>query len=333
MNQTNQQQIINEDQQLLIDDIYEEYLLELPCNLKIEKEQINEPVQIKEEPKVQKYCDICDKFITAKNFYHHVKRKHINSSKFFTCDFDGKEFNLKNDLKSHMKTHTTRNLRAKVFCETCNSSFLSMSALRAHNNMFHSEYIEIHPCEVVDCDKIFPSRMKLLQHTITSHRNGTFHCLKCQKNFSSSSNLKKHLKTHEDAMEICHLCGKNILRSKIKNHLLTHTQPKFKCSFLNCEKAYHARKSLKDHSLTHTATSTETCLDCNAVFSNIKYLKRHQRRQHPETRIQCEVPNCLSTFNRKDHIIQHYTRKHADLHDKILKALIQKARRNNFVSW
>lgn len=314
-------------------DTTKEHLFEnLLVELKTEDntDETSAVVQFKQIEDVnQRNCHICDKFISSKNFYHHMKRKH-NSNEYFTCDIDGKKFSFKNDLKSHMKIHLSQDLRVRFYCETCKAPFLSMSALRNHESIFHSEFIEFHPCDYHDCDRVFPNRMKLLQHTITVHGNRRFSCKICQKNYSSSSNLKKHMQTHSERKETCDVCGKSFSKSYIESHLLTHNPPQLKCNFINCGKVFCSKISLNAHSQLHKTNSSKVeCLHCNAILASKKSLIRHQATQHSLITIQCEL--CSFTFKRKDRIQPHYNRFHNDITEDMRLDLIQRAKNNKVI--
>lgn len=293
------------------------------------------PYQCQEgKQKLEKYCEICDKVLLASSFYHHMLRMHNkNEISIFTCDFDGKKFNLKGDLRSHMQTHLPKDSREKFVCSKCDASFLSFSSLKHHENYFHSDYDEIHPC---DCGKKFPSRMKLLQHikTDSAHHNETFKCEKCDRSYRTAASFKKHIKVHNVKKENCNMCDKKLLPgTSMKEHVKTHKLPQFQCKFSSCKKQFFSKSSLNAHLNTHDAESSVECPDCRSIFPTIAHLKKHHTRQHTAIRIECEVPNCNSSYKRKDRLIRHYNKNHDELDLNTREELVNNARCNQLVSW
>jgi hypothetical protein len=56
--------------------------------------------------------------------------------------------------------------------------------IKHHLKTFHSDVIEIHPCDYPSCEKNFRTRMKLLQHKKT-HEIGKFPCNYGPKHFTT----------------------------------------------------------------------------------------------------------------------------------------------------
>lgn len=291
------------------------------------QENLNE--EFEEKPNVKKHCNVCNLFFKPKNYYQHKIRHHRVGFEF-KCDIDGKIFRLKNDLREHMKTHENRASRQRFFCPTCKNPFLSMTALRNHVNFFHSEYIEEHPC--LNCGKIFPSRMKMQQHTKTVHEAGSYLCEECNKIYATPASLKKHfLKNHTGKIP-CTECGKLFAKGSLKQHMKIHNAPEFACTFENCDKKFHTNSSLKNHEESHQAGIPLQCPDCNAKFPTSRHLFRHHKRQHTAVRVQCEVANCFHSTTRKDYLVQHY-KTHKELDEHTRQMLIERAKDMKEIGW
>eukprot|EP00027_Filamoeba_sp_ATCC50430_P016270 CAMPEP_0168568698 /NCGR_PEP_ID=MMETSP0413-20121227/15719_1 /TAXON_ID=136452 /ORGANISM="Filamoeba nolandi, Strain NC-AS-23-1" /LENGTH=501 /DNA_ID=CAMNT_0008601057 /DNA_START=89 /DNA_END=1591 /DNA_ORIENTATION=+ len=102
----------------------------------------------------------------------------------------------------------------------------------------------------------------------------------CNKAFSDSSNLIKHLRSH----------------TKEKPYI---------CSFKGCGKKYTHSASLKEHSYTHTGKKPFTCAfeGCNRSFAQHSNLRRHMRIHTGDKPYSC--PECGKTFNQSSNLNQH----------------------------
>uniref|UniRef100_A0A8C2HQZ2 C2H2-type domain-containing protein n=2 Tax=Cyprinus carpio TaxID=7962 RepID=A0A8C2HQZ2_CYPCA len=104
--------------------------------------------------------------------------------KSFSCSTCGKTLSSEGHLVRHERTHTEQ----KDFsCKICNISFPTAEERRLHSKE-HSGKKEFH-CE--KCGKLFLIYSRLLVHMKT-HREKSFQCSECDKNFSSKLNLVAH---------------------------------------------------------------------------------------------------------------------------------------------
>lgn len=121
-----------------------------------------------------KVCLVClKKFRKDKNFFNHVMFKH-ESAKVYFCKKCDRQFDLKEDLEKHRKTHSERNF----VCQTCDAKFLDQKTL--------NEHVKI--------------------HSVSSH----FLCHICSRAFTRRYRLSKHLLTHQTPQEgiilACNIC-------------------------------------------------------------------------------------------------------------------------------
>ncbi|KAG5669516.1 hypothetical protein PVAND_017403 [Polypedilum vanderplanki] len=171
------------------------------------------------------FCDQCDlKFIKKSSLVKHLKSKHQKEKEIkFECDFDGKIFDSKAKIYSHMKAcHRTIekcNLCGKKVqllnqhmsqvhpmedekfqCQICRKKFKNHSYLNVHLKTHNKQ----HQCQL--CGKKFPNLTRLKEHQKIHENQFAFRCVQCQKNFSSPSSLRTHLKTHNKNRTKKHKC-------------------------------------------------------------------------------------------------------------------------------
>lgn len=333
----NQEENDPDEMEMKVESIEEDDILiyeEEPIDTKIctYKEQfiiLNDREMRKDKQKGEKFCSLCNRNFPIKSYYQHKMRHHAVGAELI-CDVDGKSFRLKNDLREHMKIHVHLDTRPRFYCKTCHNPFLSMSALKNHENYFHSEYIQEHPCE--QCYKIFSSRMKLQQHTKNCHLNASFVCPQCNNIYATPASLKKHIKKKHESKQPCTVCEKLFPQSSMSQHMASHIAPQFKCNFENCNREFHRKSSLKSHMQSHENLEPIHCPECNASFPTIRHLYRHKKRQHNSSRAQCEVVHCFHTTTRKDYLVKHY-QCHRELDEATRQILIDRVKDLKDIAW
>ena len=288
----------------------------------------------KKQEKTRKMCQICGLSFASNGLYHHLLRQHTSDPRF-VCDFCGKGFRVKHDIREHLKIHQSRESREKFRCEFCSSEFLSKSAVKNHEHIFHSDVVEEHLCLVTDCGKIFSSRMKLFQHRSTVHSKGHFACSQCDKFYSGKNALQKHIIKNHGEKTPCKICGKLFAPGMFLNrHLKCHGPPEFLCTFENCRKEFHSRSALGYHIESTHKDPQEVlyCTTCQAPYNSIRNLNRHIQRQHNNVRVQCKVEGCFHTSSRKDYLAAHY-RSHKNIDKETKNALLEKVKEIKLIPW
>ena len=153
-------------------------------------------------------------------------------------------------------------------------------------------------------------------------------CCICQKKFLLRNNLEKHLRNVHNQGEgnkyFCPTCGKQFYyKDDLRNHIPVHAgELNFKCSEMNCDKAYSTLKALrKHHKLTHQVDiESVTCKVCNKQLATKYKLKAHMLVHSDAKPFSCT--HCSDTFKERRNVIKHIKLKH-------IKAKAAKAAKSN----
>ncbi|XP_020897273.1 zinc finger protein 226 isoform X2 [Exaiptasia diaphana] len=124
---------------------------------------------------------------------------------------------------------------------------------------------------------------ELTEEIVTSSGQKIFKCKKCEKEFSFSSRLKRHLLVHTGARPFeCPICLRRFTQAvDLKRHMLRHSgQKPHVCQY--CGKQYTRGDRLKVHLLSHTEASNHSivprpysCSRCNSTFEEAEHLHLH----------------------------------------------------------
>jgi KRAB domain-containing zinc finger protein len=249
----------------------------------------------------------------------------------FICDHCGKGFRVKHDMKDHMQTHMSVESRQKYPCSSCKSVFLSKSAMKNHEQIFHSQIIEEHPC---DCGKVFESKIKLYQHRTVVHMKGHYPCQSCGKVYTQKNVLQKHILRNHTTKVPCEVCGKMFAPGMfMKKHLKSHGPKQHKCTIDRCGKEFHSKTALAYHvDSQHKPVENVKCPSCDASFTSTRNLNRHVTRQHNNYRVQCKIEGCTHTASRKDYLAAHY-RSHKEIDEETRAQLLEKVRHIKVIPW
>lgn len=143
---------------------------------------------------------------------------------------------------------------------------------------------------LLDDGEVMPNRNELVggidKLKSRSKASKKFPCQYCNKNFTQSTHLDVHVRSHIGIKPYkCDHCGKSFTQGgNLRTHLRSHTGERpFQCD--ECEKSFSRKGNLAQHKLTHSKIKPFKCKldDCDKSFTQLGNLKAHQNRFHLST--------------------------------------------------
>ena len=236
-------------------------------------------------------CDQCDKAYASKAKLSNHIRGHTGE-KPYKCEFCPKRFKLSGQRSIHARIHTNDK---RYRCNPCNKSFIQYATLFGHMRSVHSDK---RPFECKKCDICFKRKGELEKHGSTvhaAHREESFHCHLCGKNYTTKSGLDIHMKRiHiKDDINECYACEKVFYtKGELKQHVtVIHVgETKVKCDV--CEKTI-SKRYMNIHMRTHGENrELFPCRICDHISTTKHNLKTHEESMHGEKlmlMVHCEV--------------------------------------------
>jgi KRAB domain-containing zinc finger protein len=199
-------------------------------------------------------CNICHKKLkTEGTLSYHKRTVHRDDNeKKFKCEFCGKAFWSRSDMKIHLRMHTNDR---PFLCHICSKTFKCSGHLINHNKSIHEDRHWL--CHV--CGIRFKTKRKYLEHGYT-----TGHV--------------KEAKPLDVRTWTCEECGKIFARKNdLKIHLRIHSGVKpYQCA--DCDKAFRCYNHLKQHKVTHTGEKPYECKYCFKRFSQLANVNCHMKK-------------------------------------------------------
>lgn len=170
--------------------------------------------------KFLKKCHFCPKlFSNRSGRLYHQQQAHLKQRKF-RCDMCGDNFGLKQTLLNHIRNKHSNNVRSfSCDFDGCDKSYKTKSALHNHR-IYHTE--EKWHCNY--CQKKFHFNFLLQQHETTHlgvKEGKTFDCDICKKKFNTRNKLTKHRGIHDSNQYACKKDGCNF-KGNLRRYLIAH---------------------------------------------------------------------------------------------------------------
>ena len=154
-----------------------------------------------------------------------------------------------------------------LFCDQCDFSTKRYDNLKIHIKRVHEGLIELFACD--QCDLSFNLKSSLKRHASVKH-------------------IGEAMKGIYRAVEECDFedCTyKTQFKFKLRIHIETKHEGivRFRCEFMNCTYGANDRRSLKEHTVTHSSekiSKISKCFICEKTFSRSRTKDLHIKNVH-----------------------------------------------------
>lgn len=254
-------------------------------------------------------CGDCgETFENRREYKKHRRYKHTANS--HVCHICGKGFKLNNALQAHLDAHAGVKLH---FCEKCGDGFVRFSSLCQHRNNLHGPKKSELPFKCHLCPNTFRLQAWLDKHIAQKHsksidRATSEDCELCTNSVRTSVICPKHGGQGREAFS-CPQCDKVFAKdTNLKVHMKQHQEPKFSCDI--CHKKFTYKCNMLRHRDTHSAEKPFPCSICAKRFCTKFLLASHMRMHNQDLMFKCEI--CGKGLTRKDYLKNHLRKMHPE---------------------
>ena len=296
---------------IVSDDIIDE------SDIKMADEVDHEDVKFDNEVEIK--CDICVlEFSSLEVLDMHNCEQHEDASGMKQCHYCNSKVKTFNALKIHIDNKHPEHGEKKHFCNKCDESFIFQSSLKSHKirhkvkQKKDKEKKRAAKCDI--CVLEFATCKLQTAHNREKHENGL--CQYCNHKMGSLSNLKNHIDTkhpeHGEKKVFCEHCGKGfIFKVSLSFHMTMKHRDKKMCEICGKELT---KGNLKNHMLIQHGIRPKDMIDvvceiCGFSTPSKQTLFAHKHSQHQmEKHKKC--PHCDYTSPYKQKLNIHIDRNH-----------------------
>ena len=185
--------------------------------------------------------------------------------------------------------------------------YLEFESSKMNQNSHDENFANENTVEADDSKKE-KDELSIIRNEVSS----VFFCKFCKKEFTSKSNLVKHLKKYSsNDLYNCSQCelmfntmGKKIIHEKRMHNLEGFITCKF------CKKIFKKLSNLNQHIKNiHNNNEKIKCNKCKKEFANEKTLKTHKYTVHEKNKdFICNI--CKKKFSQKHNLLKHQKKQH-----------------------
>lgn len=236
-------------------------------------------------------CNMCSK--TFSDVLYLRRHKKYHDEKLHQCEVCQKSFPAVSSLKKHKRVHTGER---QWKCEACERSYKDITSFKKH--MQHHKEGYLFKCN--ECNCILKRRNCPQNHRCVpeNRMKNKYKCDICEKNYTTSYNLKRHLALHTGEKQfICDICKKSFAtKTHMKRHItVIHLQEKkYKCH--TCNKCFSDLYYFKVHKTLHGNSKPYGCKYCKKSFTHNKFLAIHLRNH--KLRKECTMCKTLRSHKK-----------------------------------
>lgn len=204
------------------------------------------------------------------------------------CVFCNKKLRNWSTLIRHVASHAGKRSRCRICNEVCNKTVDLQAHLKTHQREKKS------PLNGVTSSK-HPKGLSEISSETKTRRNGSGEtvmnktCSLCQVEFSSHSNLKRHMKCHNSLkMFKCYVCSVN----------------------------FRTEQELSSHAASHQVSLVHYCRDCGQAFMSETDLQFHEKESYCKATAESNEANFKCQVCNQEFSCQENYEKHLELHTK-----------------